>query len=45
MVLGTAIGLNGHRNQKGGWDMIKSTRKQIKYIVSSFAAVVFAVNC
>lgn len=25
--------------------MLKSTRKQIKYIVSSFAAVVFAVNC
>lgn len=25
--------------------MIKSARRHLKYVVSSFAAVVFAVNC
>jgi hypothetical protein len=31
--------------EERGSQMLRSARKQIKYVVSSFAAVVFAVNC
>jgi hypothetical protein len=30
---------------RGEVQMLKSARKQVKYVLSSFAAVVFAVNC